>query len=190
MDPEQETAGSPTRSNPFSAEDVERILRARFWLTGDATLEMEKWMQEAAALLGPLAASDSASREASEERLADLLALIFSYDAGALLSNSESHAVLAREGAAEVIRELANRILENGAVDSERFREIVDAIKESSGIRSRGLFHPIRLALAGRAGDGELDRVILLLDGAATARFHPAVKGTRQRILEFCANLG
>ena len=44
-------------------------------------------------------------------------------------------------------------------------------------------------ALAGRAGDGELDRVILLLDGAAKLPFAVPVKGTRQRMLEFCAAL-
>jgi hypothetical protein len=50
------------------------------------------------------------------------------------------------------------------------------------------LFHPIRLALAGRAGEGELDRVILLLDEAAGA-FPLGVKTARNRILEFCASL-
>jgi len=51
------------------------------------------------------------------------------------------------------------------------------------------LFHPIRLALAGRAGEGELDRVILLLDEAANASFAVRVKPARERILEFCAAL-
>jgi len=47
----------------------------------------------------------------------------------------------------------------------------------------------IRLALAGRAGEGEFDRVILLLDAAAKLPFAAPVKGTRQRMLEFCAAL-
>jgi hypothetical protein len=51
------------------------------------------------------------------------------------------------------------------------------------------LLHPIRIALAGRAGEGELDRVILLLDPAAQLSFVVPVKGTRQRMLEFCAAL-
>jgi glutamyl-tRNA synthetase/nondiscriminating glutamyl-tRNA synthetase len=74
-------------------------------------------------------------------------------------------------------------------LDSDRFKEIITALKESLEIRGRELFHPIRLALAGRAGDGELDRVILLLDEAAGASFTVRVKTARERILEFCAAL-
>jgi hypothetical protein len=51
------------------------------------------------------------------------------------------------------------------------------------------LFHPIRLALAGRAGEGELDRVILLLDEAAALPCSVPVKSARTRILEFCSAL-
>jgi len=47
------------------------------------------------------------------------------------------------------------------------------------------LFHPIRLALAGRAGEGELDRVILLLDEAAGAEFAVAGENGTGTILEF-----
>ena len=45
------------------------------------------------------------------------------------------------------------------------------------------------LALAGRAGEGELDRVILLLDEAAGLSFTVPVKSVRVRIVEFCAGL-
>jgi hypothetical protein len=62
-------------------------------------------------------------------------------------------------------------------------------LKEDKELRGRELFHPIRLALAGRAGEGELDRVILLLDEAAVLPFAVPVKSVRTRILEFCAAL-
>jgi hypothetical protein len=51
------------------------------------------------------------------------------------------------------------------------------------------MFHPIRLALTGRAGEGDLDRVILLLDAAAKLDFAAPAKGARERMLEFCAAL-
>ena len=47
----------------------------------------------------------------------------------------------------------------------------------------------LRLALAGRAGEGELDRVVLLLDGAARLPFAVKVKSARERMLEFCSQL-
>jgi len=45
------------------------------------------------------------------------------------------------------------------------------------------------LALAGRAGEGGLDRVILLLGAAAAAPGLAPVKTARERMIEFCAVL-
>ena len=80
-------------------------------------------------------------------------------------------------------------ILSSSDASAGGFKEIIASLKEGLDIRGRELFHPIRLALAGRAGEGELDRVILLLDEAAGASFPVRVKSARERILEFCAGL-
>ena len=177
---ESSTEFTPTKVNPFAAADVAAVLRERGWLDREMTAETQEWMNEAAVLLGPHAADRNA--------LADLLSLVFEYDARAILRSPESPVVLAREGAREVIRELAHLVLEGPALDSDRFKEIVTALKVRLRFRGRELFHPLRLALAGRAGGGELDRVILLLDPAARLIFRVPVKGSRQRMLEFCAS--
>jgi hypothetical protein len=176
---------APAPVNCFSGEGVGAILREHAWL--DASLQaagnadLAAWLARAAQLLGPHA-PDRAS-------LVALLTLIFDYDAAANFRAPANQSLLAREGAREVIRELASRILEGGKVDSDRFKEIIDALKAALPYRGRALFHPIRLALAGCAGEGEFDRVILLLDAAAKLPFAAPVKGTRQRMLEFCAAL-
>jgi hypothetical protein len=175
-----------SRAGSCTSENVAGILRERGWLTSQsATAEsqaaLQTWFARAAELLGPQAA-DRAGLE-------NLLALVFGYDAGAVLREPANQAVLAREGARDVIRELANRVLTGGDVDSDRLKEIVEEMKAVLPYRSRDMFHPIRLALAGAAGQGELDRVILLLDAAAKLPFAAPVKGTRQRMLEFCAAL-
>jgi len=121
--------------------------------------------------------------------LSEMLGLVFHYDAGKILSQVENHAVLSRYAARGVLRELALKLLDGEALTSERFKVIVTAMKEGMELRGRELFHPIRLALAGRAGEGELDRVILLLDEAATASFGVPVKSARERIVEFCSAL-
>jgi anticodon-binding protein len=194
----RESGPSP---NSFAAAEVTAILRARGWLTsppspaaialrpperpegvgedGAPNPELDAWLADAAALLGPHAAD--------REALAELLALIFHYDARAILQSPESHAVLTREGAREVIRELAHLVLEGPEIDSDRFKEIVTALKGRLRLRGRELFHPLRLALAGRAAEGALDRVVLLLDRAARLPFRVRVKSARQRMLEFCA---
>jgi acid phosphatase family membrane protein YuiD len=170
-------------ANSFVAADIAAILRENGWLdpAHEAEAALQAWLARAAELLGP----HSADRAA----LASLLALIFGYDAAAILRDAANQAVLAREGARDVIRELANRVLEGGDVDSNRFKEIVERMKSAVPYRSRAIFHPIRVALTGRAGDGELDRVILLLDVAARLPFAVTVKSTRRRTLEFCAAL-
>ena len=102
---------------------------------------------------------------------------------------TESQALMSREGARDVIREIANRLLDGGDIDSERLNEIVDSVKQATPYRSREIFHPLRLALAGRGGEGELDRVILLIDSASKLNFAAPVKNCRQRMIEFCAAL-
>jgi hypothetical protein len=180
----------PPALDSFTAEGVAAILREHGWLPDTPAPEMLAWLDRAAAYLGPqaaeLAPGDPARARAS---LDDLLGIIFLYNAHAILASPEAHAVLLREGARGVLRELAHLVLDGGDVDSGRFKEIVAALKGKTGRSSRALFQPLRLALAGRAGEGELDRVILLLDAAARLPFPVPVKGLRQRMLEFCAAL-
>ncbi|MGB2665708.1 MAG: hypothetical protein WAK48_17025 [Candidatus Acidiferrum sp.] len=160
---------------------MRKILYERGWLSSDLSAEQLAFCERAAALLGPQAA------DANE--LAELLCLIFHYDAGMILQTVEAHAVLARTGAREVVRHLALFLLDPVPFDSERFKEVVTLLKERFDLRSRDLFHPLRLALAGRSGEGELDRVVVLLDEAAVVPFAVPVKPASVRILEFCAAL-
>jgi len=118
-----------------------------------------------------------------------LLGLVFHYDASEILSKVESHVVLSRYAARDVVRQLALQLLDGVPLTSERFSQMVTALKEGLDIRGRELFHPLRMALAGRAGEGDLDRVILLLDEASTLAFAVPVKSARSRILEFCSVL-
>jgi hypothetical protein len=184
------TSTEPPALIPVTADEVAAILRERGWLAEAASPDMQAWLERAAAYLGPravqLAGGEPAAARAA---LAELLGLVFSYDARAILASPEAHLVLLREGARDVLRELAHLILDGGDVDSDRLKGIVAALRKKTGRGSRLLFRPLRLALAGRAGEGELDRVILLLDAAARLPFSAPVKGVRQRMLEFCAAL-
>jgi hypothetical protein len=151
------------RENLFCAADIEDILRERGWIEAGAQSEpLTAWIGRAAFLLGRHAGDRAA--------LAELLGLVFHYDAPTILRSPVSHTVLGREGARDVIRELALAVLESPAVDSDRFKVIISGIKSRVPYTGHELFYPVRLALAGRVGGGELDRVILLLDDVAAAR--------------------
>jgi nondiscriminating glutamyl-tRNA synthetase len=181
MNPEEQESAAAETANPFVAVDVVRILREHGgWLAGEISPEQTAWCERAANFLGPHAGDAAA--------LTELIGLIFEYDAQEILGRVESHIVLSRVGAREVLRRLALYLLDGEALNSARFSEIISQMKENVEIRGRDLFHTVRLALAGQAGGGELDRVILLVDEAA-AGFGSAVKTTRARILEFCVTL-
>jgi glutamyl/glutaminyl-tRNA synthetase len=181
MLPDEHSEASVTAANPFTVDDVLAILRERGWQTEEPSPEQRAWCERAASMLGGHAADRTA--------VADLLGLIFRYDAREIISRVESHMVLSRYAARNVLRQVALMLLEGGTLTPERFKEIVTAMKEGMELRGRELFHPIRLALAGRAGEGELDRVILLLDEAAGFSFSVPVKSARERIIEFCVAL-
>ena len=178
------TSEEPTSApaeNKFSSADVLQILREHNWLTGGPKQQQTAWCERAAALLGP----QSPDRTALE----DLLFLVFRYDAQEILATQDAHVVMSRYAARDVLRKLANSLLNPTPLTTERFRETIDELKSQLDIRGRELFHPLRLALAGRSGEGELDRVVLLLDDAAAANFAVPVKTARTRIIEFCSVL-
>jgi nondiscriminating glutamyl-tRNA synthetase len=175
--------------NPFCGADVAQVLLERGWMGADFALvggeeracrsALQEWCERAAFLLGP--------QVADRVGLADLLGLVFEYDAARALGDVEAHNVMTRYAARDVIRILAGLVLDGGAgpCTPEKFSEMVTALKAELDIRGRELFHPVRLALAGRSGEGDLDRVILLIDAAAEAGF--AVKTVRERMVQFCS---
>lgn len=179
--PDTTSEGLAAAYNPYTCGDVVALLRKNGWIGGEATPEIEAWCGRAAAMLGHYAGSP--------EALEALLQLVFHYDANEILATREAHTVLTRYAARDVIRQLSLLLLEPAPFDSERFKAVVTELRDSLEVRSRDLFHPIRLVLAGHAGEGELDRVILLLDEAAALPFGTPVKLVRSRILEFCSAL-
>jgi glutamyl-tRNA synthetase/nondiscriminating glutamyl-tRNA synthetase len=172
-----ESAAPP--ENQFTANDVVAILRQHSWHTADFSQRQSAWCQRAAALLGP----QSPNRAALES----LLTLIFHYDAQEILAQVDAHVTLSRYSARDALRELATQLLDPAPLTSDRFNAVIDAMKTNLDVRGRELFHTIRLALAGRSGEGDLDRVILLVDEASTANFATPVKSARTRIIEFCS---
>jgi hypothetical protein len=169
-------------ANKFASEDIVGVLRERGWISSsEISAEQSAWCERAAFLLGPQAVD--------REALAELLRLVFEYDAAQAIARTEAHAVMTRYAARDVIRLLARLVLDGGPCTTERFREIVTTLKEALDLRGREVLHPLRLALVGRAGQGDLDRVILLVDAAAGIGFAGNVKTVRERMIEFCSAL-
>jgi glutamyl/glutaminyl-tRNA synthetase len=181
MTSDDHIAEHPARESPYTADDVLAILHEQSWPSGEPAPEHRAFCERAASLLGRFAADRAG--------LADLMRLVFTYDAAKILASPETHTVLSRYAARDVIRLLAFFLLDPAPFTSERFKKVVTELKEKLDVRGRDLFYPIRLSLAGRTGEGELDRVILLVDEAAALPFASPVKSIRARILEFCSAL-
>jgi Anticodon binding domain len=175
----EQTPKTEVIAHPFSTADVLGVLRENGWISGEASAEQNAWCERAAFLLGPQAAD--------REGLVELLGLVFRYDAARAMTSVDAHAVVTRYAARDVIRLLARLVLDGKPCTVERFKEIVTALKQGLDLGGRDVLQPLRLALAGRSGEGALDRVILLLDEAAGAGF--AVKTVRARMVEFCSAL-
>src|SRR5437879_9451566 len=121
MAPNDSSDASLGAASVFTAADVLAVLRERAWLAAEPSLEQQAWCERAASMLGGHAADRAA--------LADLLALVFHYDAREIVSRVESHVVLSRYAARGVLREMALRLLEGASLTSEKFKEIVTALK-------------------------------------------------------------
>jgi glutamyl/glutaminyl-tRNA synthetase len=181
MNSQQHSEALAPASNLFGATDVAEIIREKGWMAASSSSEPLGWCERAASYLS--------AHATDREKLTELLELIFCYDAHVILARVESHAVLSKTASRDVLRQLALLLLDGAPLDSELFKKIVNALKEQFHFSGRELFQPLRLALAGRAGAGDLDRVILLLEEAARLEFAVKVKTARERIVEFCAAL-
>src|SRR5437660_12604209 len=97
--------------NALTGANIAAMIAERGWAAGELSPEQLAWCEHAAAILGPQAADRGA--------LAELLGLVFHYAAGEILGRVESHAVLSRYAARDVVRRLALLVLEGGRLDSE-----------------------------------------------------------------------
>ena len=74
--------------------------------------------------------------------------------------------------------------------DEAAYLATVERVKESTGARGRGLFHPLRLAISGRDSGPELKRLLPLLEAGSALSSDPPVSGVAERIETVLAALG
>ena len=79
--------------------------------------------------------------------------------------------MLALPKANDVLSEFLQRI-EGDAVPMtpERFKTIVNEVKEKTGAKGKELFHPIRIVITGSHSGPEFDKLIPILEDGSVAR--------------------
>jgi glutamyl/glutaminyl-tRNA synthetase len=120
------------------------------------------------------------------------LRFLFAYDPREALARGDVREVLDHPGAGTVIEVLADELSRAPRLDRDTFHAVASAVKQRTGQKARGLFHPIRVALTGAAGGPELDVAVPAIDRGASLPPHAGVApilGCRERAHAFAAAL-
>ena len=136
------------------AELAEPHLRARGQIRGPLSAQAQAWLVQV--LPGMAASVDRLPQ------LADRLAAVFA-PPRAPLENEPGLPEVAAALAAELGTGLR-------LVDKDTFRALAGRVKDRTGLKGKGLFHPIRVILTGAAEGPELDLLVPAIDQAADLR--------------------
>ena len=120
------------------------------------------------------------------------LAFLFDYSPVVTLDDARVRSEMGEAAAREVVRALAGELATAPRLDRERFRAAAAAVRARTGQKGKALFHPIRVALTGRAEGPELDLVIPAIDAGAdlpAGAGIPRILGCRERAAGFVAAL-
>ena len=119
--------------------------------------------------------------------------MAFEFDAETDLAAAEAQEVLTGEDARMVVStfhsELSN-LDKDTALDADSFKACVKAVQKSTGIKGKHLFHPVRVAVSGKASGPELAKLVPLLESGEKLTLPKTVKGVRQRVSETVQFLG
>lgn len=123
-------------------------------------------------------------------QLPDATRLIFNYDAASAIQGEETRHVVEEAASREVLAAFIPKVLVEGEITYERFREIAKIVQKETGKKGKDLFHPIRVALTGAVSGPELEKLIPIFEeGAKLTLAHP-IKNTAARLREFTAAAG
>jgi glutamyl-tRNA synthetase/nondiscriminating glutamyl-tRNA synthetase len=112
------------------------------------------------------------------------LSFLFDFSPEATLGDPTIAAEMRTDGPRAVVQALAEQLADAPRLDRERFRAIAAAVKAKTGQKGKALFHPIRVALTGRAEGPELDLAIPAIDAGAdlpASAGLPKILGCRER---------
>ncbi len=124
------------------------------------------------------------------EQIPERLAFLFAFDPARALERPDVREVLREPGAAEVVAALARELSQLPRLDRDAFRAAAGRVKQATGQKARGLFHPIRVALTGEGGGPELDLAVPAIDRGAELPVNcglAPIMGCRERAAAFAA---
>jgi nondiscriminating glutamyl-tRNA synthetase len=140
-------------------------------------------------------ATAMAMASASVDRLDQVparLAFLFEFDTGRALAEARTAEEMRAPEARAVVAALAEELAAAPRLDREKFREAANRVKARTSQKGKALFHPIRVALTGRAEGPELDLAVPGIDRGAELPADagiPKIVGNRERAAAFARAL-
>ncbi|HUX06630.1 MAG TPA: glutamate--tRNA ligase [Acidobacteriota bacterium] len=123
-----------------------------------------------------------AGSAASLKEIAEGAALVFEFDAAVALADPETGDELRGEGVEQVLTTFLEESRGFDPLDVEGFRSAAKAVGKRTGVKGRGLFHPLRVAITGCNVGPELDKLVPLLEAGKGLPLPKPVMGVRERI--------
>jgi len=119
------------------------------------------------------------------EQLPQKAAIVFHHDPAAAIAATDNAETLAGEKTSAVIKAFADRVSDENTVTPERFKTIMNEVKDATGARGKELFHPVRIMLIGSHSGPEFDKLIPLLEEGSKLPLPVRIKSVRERVSDF-----
>jgi len=130
------------------------------------------------------------------DQLPERARLIFHYDAAAALAAPDNAEVLGWPKTKEVLSAFADLVESPTAgaahalgarMTPERFKVIMNEVKEKTGAKGKELFHPVRIVFTGSHSGPEFDKLIPILEEGSELQLPQHVLNVRERLAAFRA---
>jgi nondiscriminating glutamyl-tRNA synthetase len=121
------------------------------------------------------------------DQLPEKAKIIFNHDAAAALALPENAEVFASDKAKAVVQAFAKRAANESPLTPERFKAIMDEVKEETGAKGKDLFHPVRIMLIGSHSGPDFNKLIPVIEDGSRLDLPVHVKGVRERVADFDA---
>jgi len=116
------------------------------------------------------------------------LSVLFHFSADEACADPAIQQEMASDGARAVVRAFAEELASAPRLDRDTFRAAATAVRAKTSQKGKALFHPIRVALTGKADGPELDLVVPAIERGAelpTSAGVPPITGCRERVAAF-----
>jgi glutamyl-tRNA synthetase/nondiscriminating glutamyl-tRNA synthetase len=123
----------------------------------------------------------------SLDQLAEAAHVILDFDAAVAIAGQDGQTLLADSGAVDVLKAFIPKVLAEGALRYERFREFAKAVQKETGKKGKDLFHPIRMALTGASSGPELEKLIPIFEEGGKLPLAHHIRSVAERLREFAA---